>query len=202
MENKRAEKLQRKSRTEALSMSPKLSNRWIIGRRHMLEAIDGIKIRDGPNPNGFERGAGEERIRAASAVVDAGGPFAWERGPWSSAVTIACPLLKDFSPGRSRSEDGYVGPPMARALKSCPVYTCLRYGQTNSRSSPEHILNDSTVDDISALVINSSSVPIIGTKSRCFRMTGPKEMIPDTSPRKKRSITDERLIVCNKVHNK
>jgi hypothetical protein len=87
------------------------------------------------------RGCGDVRLAAAAAAVGAGGPFAWERRPWSGAAFDACPLLNELLPSvlaglgyaESRGvEGGGAGPepPMAQVLKGCPnMATCLRYGE-------------------------------------------------------------------------
>jgi len=128
--------------------STKVMNTNVLHQRRIMQAADGDKLPDGCTTKGFERGAGEARIRAASAVVDAGGPFAWERSAWGNAASTACPLLKELLPGMPSSENEYIEPPMARALKSCPIDTCLRYGQINSQSSSEYILNNDAVNEL------------------------------------------------------
>ena len=50
------------------------------------------------------RGVGDARLRAARAVLDTSGPFAWERGSWRSPVTNACALLKELLPSNSLPE--------------------------------------------------------------------------------------------------
>jgi hypothetical protein len=76
--------------------------------------------------------------------------------------------LKELLPGTLHFENDYVDPPMAKVLKGCPTDTCLRYGQATSQLSPKSILDDDTVNDISALFLNSSSVPINGTNHAAF----------------------------------
>jgi len=103
----------------------------------------------GSSSNGrLVRGVGEARLRAARAVVDADGAFAWERGPWSTPATNACALLKELLPSVFSEEGGDSSssssstssssgheawsrePPMAKVLRNCPnMATCLKYGE-------------------------------------------------------------------------
>jgi len=150
---------------------------------------------------GSVRGASEARVQAASAVMSAGGPFAWERGRWSGSAFNACPLVKELLPGTLSVGSNDPEPPMSRVLKNCPVKKCLRYGQaTSNPSPPQYILNDDAVDDISALFLNASSTRIKGTKSQCYRITGPREVIINPANLKKSSITDEKSMLCNKAN--
>jgi len=185
------------STSEELGLpNAKVMNLW----RRVIGKIKGESYRD--LAEGSMRGAREARVLAASAVVDAGGPFAWERGSWSGPAFNACPLLKDLLPGASSVGSNDPEPPMASVLKSCPIDACLRYGQIKSSPSPQqYILNDDAVDDLSALFLNASSTRLKGTKSQCYRMTGPREVILIAVPLRKGAITDEKSMLCNKVHH-
>jgi hypothetical protein len=174
----------------------KLMNLW----RRIMGRVDDDAYQD-KLADGLVRGCGDVRLAAAAAVVVAGGRFAWERGPWSGAAFDACPLLTELLPGAPHTNVHVAEPPMAQVLKGCPMGTCLRYGQTAPSPFQKYILSDDAVDDVSALFLNSSSVPIQGTKSQCFRLTGPREIILDAVTLRKKMITDVNSILCNKVHH-
>lgn len=174
----------------------KVMNLW----RRVMGKIDDASYRD-DLAEGSIREASEARVLAASAVMSAGGPFAWERGRWSGSAFNACPLVKELLPGTLSVGSIDPEPPMSRVLKNCPIKKCLRYGQaTSNPSPPQYILNDNAVDDISALFLNASSTRIKGTKSQCYRITGPREVIINPANLKKSSITDEKSMLCNKAN--
>lgn len=100
----------------------------------------------------------------------------WERGAWLSPAFLACDLVSELDPSRSR----YSPPPRSSVIKNCPLNTCLRYGTYTVNGRKEQmVMTDAAISSVSEFFEKGERID--GTRASCFKVFGGVQ----TSPKNK-----------------